>query len=981
MAALMEKKRGINMATDMMKTVWPEWQLEEKPLGRGSYGVVYKAVRRDHNVESYAAIKVVSIPSHSAEVDSLRSEGLDENATKAYFQGIVDDFVGEIQMMESLKGTQNIVSVEDYKVVPKADAVGWDIYIRMELLTTFNAYICDKKMTEQEVIKLGCDICSALEICNKRNIIHRDIKPENIFVNDFGHFKLGDFGIARKLENATGGLSQKGTYNYMAPEVANSGEYDARVDTYSLGIVLYRLLNGNRVPFLENEAQQMSPAERKKAVERRLRGEALPAPSEATPEMANLILKACAFRPEDRFSSAAEMHQALKQLEAGVYMADDLDKTTAVRGVQSEMDATTAVRKANDKNQKQETAVGSFGKKKFNKAKFIAIAVASGVLALAIALTVLFFSSSAYSVSRYMKKDDYQKALKEYRRDVRGSFVQETLLKTLLKGSVDQVAADYDKGEISFAEAVDELTTLDDMKIKNADAKSKELATKYADKVKAAVSAGEMTDEEAMTELNLLEELGFEGVDTHRAEVRTAYADCISAKYYNGELEYGEVVDKLAALITEGCEEAEEIRSQIMIAYADNVVAQYQNGDLSYDTANSMLTGVVRDGCEEAEASRQQIMIDYAHDIAAQYENDDIPYNTAAAILTSVNNDGCSEARELLNQITAANAADEAMQKAEEYYQNGEYKNAIDEYVKIPEGNEHYEAAKEKLQEAYADYISSVVSEADRYNGRRDYQAAIRYVDVAYGVLPATVDTSELDAAREKSMTAYKAQVAADVAELTGDGKWDDAFTLIEDSIAFEDDAYFWELKTSTEVQYVASITATVQNHINAEDYVSAKRVAETAYTQYPNLDGLKELIKMIEAETPTYLLDVCKPYESYQFWNVTNGETVSVSGKKYTNGFRLGDDKYRKAYALFNLDGQFTSLSFLVGHIDGKTMGYGSFKIYCDGVLSKEFSVNADALPKKYTIDLTGVKQLKIAMVDQGADYVTYMFANVTVE
>ena len=236
------------MSDNILNNVWPEWQIEKK-LGRGSYGVVYQAVRKDHHVESHAAIKVISIPSETSEVDSLRAEGLDMNATRTYLQGIVNDFVNEIQLMESLKGIQNIVSVEDYKVVEKTGEIGWNIYIRMELLTPFNTYICDKKMTEKEVIKLGTDICTALEICSRRNIIHRDIKPENIFVNDFGDFKLGDFGIARKLENMTGGLSQKGTYNYMAPEVANSTTYDARADIYSLGIVLYRLLNNNRLPF------------------------------------------------------------------------------------------------------------------------------------------------------------------------------------------------------------------------------------------------------------------------------------------------------------------------------------------------------------------------------------------------------------------------------------------------------------------------------------------------------------------------------------------------------------------------------------------------------------------------------------------------------------------------------------------------------------------------------------------------------------
>lgn len=376
-----------NLSSHNIGVIWPEWQIEGKPLGKGSFGVVYKAVRRDHNVESYAAIKVISIPADPSEVDSLRSEGLDMNATRTYLQGIVNDFVSEIQLMESLKGVQNIVSVEDYKVVEKTGEIGWDIYIRMELLTPFNAHICDKKLTEEEVIKLGCDICTALEICSKRNIIHRDIKPENIFINDFGYFKLGDFGIARKMENMTGGLSQKGTFNYMAPEVATSSEYDARVDTYSLGIVLYRLLNGNRLPFLDTEKQLLNPNERRNAVDRRIRGEELPAPCDASPAMADLILRACAYDPNMRFASAAEMKQALMSVANGTYQmaaAGGLDKTTSVRKAPADYDKTTSVRKApTAPNQKSAPAVDTFGstpKKKSKLPAIIAVVLAIAVL-------------------------------------------------------------------------------------------------------------------------------------------------------------------------------------------------------------------------------------------------------------------------------------------------------------------------------------------------------------------------------------------------------------------------------------------------------------------------------------------------------------------------------------------------------------------------------------------------------------------------
>lgn len=295
-----------------LSEIWSGWEIEKR-LGKGSYGTVYKAVRRDHHLTSYAAVKVLSIPQDPSEIDSLRYEGLSAESSKTYLQGIVDDFVNEIQLMESFKGLPNIVSVEDYEVIEKENEIGWDIYIRMELLTPFNEYACDKKLTESDVVKLGCDICSALEICDKRNIIHRDVKPENIFINDFGFFKLGDFGIARKLENMTSGLSQKGTPLYMAPEVFAGNNYDSRADIYSLGIVLYRLLNQNRLPFISTEKQLVDANERALALERRKAGEPLPPPCDASPELAYVILKACAHNPDDRYANAAEFKNALKK--------------------------------------------------------------------------------------------------------------------------------------------------------------------------------------------------------------------------------------------------------------------------------------------------------------------------------------------------------------------------------------------------------------------------------------------------------------------------------------------------------------------------------------------------------------------------------------------------------------------------------------------------------------------------------------------
>ncbi|MCF0114729.1 MAG: protein kinase, partial [Erysipelotrichaceae bacterium] len=185
---------------------------------------------------------------------------------------------------------------------------GYTIYIRMELLQSLDNYMRTYgHLKVQDVVKIGIDICTALENCEKAKIIHRDIKPANIFVSKYGNFKLGDFGISRNMENETNSMSQKGTPNYMAPEVYRGEKnYDNTVDIYSLGITLYRLLNNFRLPF-QPSLGALLPEDTENATYARFRGKRLLPPVSADETLSKIILKACEFRPENRYQSASMM--------------------------------------------------------------------------------------------------------------------------------------------------------------------------------------------------------------------------------------------------------------------------------------------------------------------------------------------------------------------------------------------------------------------------------------------------------------------------------------------------------------------------------------------------------------------------------------------------------------------------------------------------------------------------------------------------
>lgn len=301
------------MDKDVPVSVWPEWELIEK-IGEGSFGKVYKAKRTERGRSFYSAIKIISIPASKGELDSVRSEMNNEQSTREYFRNLVEDCIQEIYTMEHFCGNSHVVSFEDFKVVEYLDEIGWDISIRMEYLTSFMDYCTGKELTEKEVIKLGCDLAMALIYCRKLNIIHRDVKPENIFVSRFGDFKLGDFGTAREQAHTMSNMSKKGTYSYMAPEIYKGEKYDSSIDIYSLGIVLYKLMNQNRLPFLSLDKQLITYRDKETALARRMAGEKMPVPVNASAAFSHIILKACAYEPGKRYRKPEDMLRDLEKL-------------------------------------------------------------------------------------------------------------------------------------------------------------------------------------------------------------------------------------------------------------------------------------------------------------------------------------------------------------------------------------------------------------------------------------------------------------------------------------------------------------------------------------------------------------------------------------------------------------------------------------------------------------------------------------------
>ena len=253
-------------------------------------------------------LKHISVPESQTQVDALLFTGAASNVEEAqtYFEQVVDDYRVEFDALDTLRGSTNFATYRDYQVIPKDDGIGFEIYLLSEKWKSLSTYLGENAMTHLKALNLGLDLCSALCDLRAQGLIHRDIKPENIYLNGLGGFMLGDLGLARITHLKYCAMPDRMITEYTAPELSDLlNPFNTTVDIYSVGMVLYRILNGNHGPFVDEKTST------KAANKLRISGEPLPAPLYADYELTEIILKACAFEPTDRYQTPEELMQDL----------------------------------------------------------------------------------------------------------------------------------------------------------------------------------------------------------------------------------------------------------------------------------------------------------------------------------------------------------------------------------------------------------------------------------------------------------------------------------------------------------------------------------------------------------------------------------------------------------------------------------------------------------------------------------------------
>lgn len=271
----------------------------DREIGKGRYSTVHLV----HKSNVVRAIKIIELQYQDSVFTSKIGTG---GRSSSYYEQICSDVLNEINIISQLSSDDNRYIVQYYEhMIEKirtedGSESGCRIFIVMEYLKTLTDLLKEENILCEDVIHIGKDIAQALITCHENCILHRDIKPDNIFISTKAgknrKYKLGDFGVSRKLKQDEMASTLKGTPNYIAPEVYKGIEedraYEYSSDIYSLALVLYVLLNENRLPFYPDYPSEVLPTDENKAFLKRIRGEIPKNPVNAPDELGEVLKKA-----------------------------------------------------------------------------------------------------------------------------------------------------------------------------------------------------------------------------------------------------------------------------------------------------------------------------------------------------------------------------------------------------------------------------------------------------------------------------------------------------------------------------------------------------------------------------------------------------------------------------------------------------------------------------------------------------------------
>ena len=241
-------------------------------------------------------VKIISVPASQTKLDALLLAGafLDRESALSYFNELSQDVVEEAVLLQRFSRLEGFLSYEGWQVVPMEDGTGYDVYLLAPYRPTLERSWSKNGLTHLQAVNLGLDLCSALAACRRSGYLYVDLKPENVCLFTDNEYRISDIGFVNLSSLNYASLPDRYRSAYTAPEITDAySALNDTMDTYAAGLILYQAYNEGALPEIAGDGQSFR------------------APRYADTQMAQIILKACASDPSQRWQDPVEMGQAL----------------------------------------------------------------------------------------------------------------------------------------------------------------------------------------------------------------------------------------------------------------------------------------------------------------------------------------------------------------------------------------------------------------------------------------------------------------------------------------------------------------------------------------------------------------------------------------------------------------------------------------------------------------------------------------------
>ena len=243
-------------------------------------------------------VKIISVPSDPAKLDALLLSGAysSKEAALSYYSMLADDILNEAKLLEKLSQLDGFLPFDGCQIEPMDDGNGYDVYLLSSYGTTLQKRLRSGTLTHLEALNLGLDLCASLSVARRSGYLYADLKPSNVFVTTQRGYRIGDLGFLKLDALKYTSLPERYRSQYTPPEISDAySALNTTLDIYAVGLILYQIFNNGVLPF----SGDIAPAEE------------FPAPDFADYEMSEIILKACAPDPAQRWQDPVDLGKAL----------------------------------------------------------------------------------------------------------------------------------------------------------------------------------------------------------------------------------------------------------------------------------------------------------------------------------------------------------------------------------------------------------------------------------------------------------------------------------------------------------------------------------------------------------------------------------------------------------------------------------------------------------------------------------------------